>query len=112
MMESPGPFELQPSRLSALPIVDRFFGRMGLAARLERCLPAGDARVSLPTATAIGVLVRNLCLEREPLYGLATGPGPLSPGSSASRPGRQGCSTTTASAARWTSSSTPTAERC
>ena len=68
---TPGPFELQSTRLGALPIVDCFLARMGLAARLERCLPAGDARVSLPPAAAIGVLVRNLCVEREPLYGLA-----------------------------------------
>jgi transposase len=32
---------------------------------------AGDARTSVQTRTAIGVLVRNLCVEREPLYGLA-----------------------------------------
>ncbi len=69
--ETTGPFELESSGLGALPIVDRFLQRMGLQARLERCLPAGDARVSLPAARAIGVLVRNLCVEREPLYGLS-----------------------------------------
>jgi transposase len=44
---------------------------MNVAALLDRHLPTGDARVSMPAATVIGVLVRNLCLEREPLYGLA-----------------------------------------
>jgi transposase len=34
-------------------------------------LPGGDGRTTLAGATAIGVLVRNLCLAREPLYGLA-----------------------------------------
>jgi uncharacterized protein DUF4277 len=38
---------------------------------LARHLPAGDARTTLPAATAIGVLVCNLCVAREPLYGLA-----------------------------------------
>jgi transposase len=66
-----GPFQLCSSKLGALPIVDRFLGRIGLEALLERHLPAGDARVALPTATAIDVLVRNLCVAREPLYGLA-----------------------------------------
>jgi len=65
------PFELTSQRLGALPVIDWFLGRMGVQALLERCLPAGDARVSLPAASVIGVIVRNLCVEREPLYGLA-----------------------------------------
>ncbi|MGI8945144.1 MAG: IS1634 family transposase, partial [Thermoleophilaceae bacterium] len=69
--ETPGPFELESSRLGALPVIDVFLERMGVAALLDRHLPAGDARVSLQAATVIGVLVRNLCVEREPLYGLA-----------------------------------------
>jgi len=79
-MTSTGPFELESQRLGALPIVDRFLARMGVAALLDRHLPAGDARVSLPATTAIGVLVRNLCLEREPLYGLAGWAGSFEPG--------------------------------
>jgi len=65
------PFELTTQRLGALPIIDRFLARIGLRALLERHLPAGDERVMLPAAVAIGVLVRNLCVAREPLYGLA-----------------------------------------
>jgi len=53
---------------------------MGVAALLDRHLPASDARVSLPAATAIGVLVRNLCVEREPLYGLADWAAGFEPG--------------------------------
>ncbi|MCA1677435.1 MAG: IS1634 family transposase [Actinobacteria bacterium] len=81
------PFELESQRLGALPIIDRFLGRMGLAARLERCLPGGDARVSLSTATVIGVLVANLGLEREPLYGLAGWAGSFEPGLMGLQPG-------------------------
>ncbi|MGH2858603.1 MAG: IS1634 family transposase [Solirubrobacteraceae bacterium] len=65
------PFELRSQRLGALPIVDRFLARIGLRALLERHLPAGDQRVVLPAAVAIGVLVGNLCVAREPLYALA-----------------------------------------
>ena len=83
-----GPFELASIKLGALPIVDHYLGRLGLAAMLERYLPAADARVSLPTATAIEVLVRNLCVEREPLYGIADWAGSSTPRSSASRPRR------------------------
>ncbi len=69
--ETPDAFELESTRLGALPIIDRFLERMGVAGLLDRHLPAGDARVGLPTGTVIGVLIRNLCVEREPLYGLA-----------------------------------------
>ncbi|MCA1679079.1 MAG: DUF4277 domain-containing protein, partial [Actinobacteria bacterium] len=65
------PFQLRSQRLGALPIVDRFLGRIGLEALLERHLELGDRRVALPAAVAIGLLVRNLCVAREPLYGLA-----------------------------------------
>jgi len=76
---SGGPFELASIKLGALPIVDHYLERLGLAGMLERYLPAADARVSLPTATAIGVLVRNLCVEREPLYGIADWAGEFDP---------------------------------
>jgi transposase len=72
MSESPqAPFELYSERLGALPIIDVFLARVGLQSLLERYLPAGDERVTLPAARVIGVLVRNLCVAREPLYGLA-----------------------------------------
>ncbi|MCA1698275.1 MAG: IS1634 family transposase [Actinobacteria bacterium] len=78
--EPAGPFELESVRLGALPIIDVFLGRMALGAALEACLPAGDPRVSLPAPTAIGVLVANLCVERNPLYGLAGWAGSFEPG--------------------------------
>ena len=85
-----GPFELQSSRLGALPIIDLFLDRMGLATLLDRHLPGGDPRVSLPAATVIGVLVRNLCVEREPLYGLAGWAGSFEPGLVGLVPGEAG----------------------
>jgi len=66
-----GPFELESTGLGALPVIGRFLERIDLAGTLARHLPAGDGRTTLPAATAIGVLVANLCVEREPLYGLA-----------------------------------------
>lgn len=42
-----------------------------MARVLGRYLPAGDARVRLGPAAVIGVLICNLCVAREPLYGLA-----------------------------------------
>jgi transposase len=72
-------FELRTQTLGALPIVDRFLARMRLKEVLERHLPAGDGRTQLPTAVATGVLVRNLALAREPLYGLGEWAGRFDP---------------------------------
>jgi transposase len=66
-----GPFELVSSQLGALPLIDQFLDRIDLPGTLARHLPGGDGRTTLPAATAIGVLVANLCVTREPLYGLA-----------------------------------------
>lgn len=62
---------LASQALGALPIVNRFLDRLGLEAILERHLPDGDARVLMAVARTIRVLVMNLCVEREPLYGIA-----------------------------------------
>jgi transposase len=69
-MSADGPFELHSQALGALPIVGRFLERMRLAVLLERYLPDADRRCALSASRAIGVLVRNLCVSREPLYGL------------------------------------------
>lgn len=69
--DAAGPFELESTGLGALPVIDRFLARIDLSGALVRHLPAADGRTTLPAATAVGVLVANLCVEREPLYGLA-----------------------------------------
>ena len=69
-MSQTEPFELDSQALGALPIVDLFLARMGVSEALGRYLPSADRRVCLPVAATIGLLVRNLCVAREPLYGL------------------------------------------
>lgn len=64
------PFELTSQTLGALPIVDAFLARMRVDELLGRWLPADDPRVTLAPARAIGLLVRNLCVSREPVYAL------------------------------------------
>ncbi len=73
------PFALRSERLGALPIIDRYLQRIGVRALLERQLPPGDGRTGLAAATVIGVLVANLCVAREPLYGLADWAGRFDP---------------------------------
>ena len=64
------PFALSSQTLGALPIVDVFLARMRVDELLGRCMGPRDRRVALEPAKAIGLLVRNLCVSREPIYAL------------------------------------------
>ena len=74
-----GEFELDTELLGALPIVNAFCDRLGLAGLLGSVLPADDARLRLAPATAIGVVVRNLVIGREPVYALGEWAAPFDP---------------------------------
>ena len=58
---------LRSERLGPLPLINAFIERLQLDARLDRFVPSSE-RVSLPYATALGVLLRSLLVEREPIY--------------------------------------------
>jgi hypothetical protein len=57
-------------RVAALPILGRFLRRLRLEEFLRSHLPPEDRRVRVPTATALLVLLQNLLIAREPLYGV------------------------------------------
>jgi hypothetical protein len=57
-------------RVAALPVLDRFLRRLRLAEFLRDHLPCEDRRSRVPTATALLVLLKNLLIAREPLYGI------------------------------------------
>lgn len=63
--------ELASRSLGALPILSAFLDRLGLEQVLERHLGEEDPRALMAVARTIKVLVLNLCVEREPLYGIA-----------------------------------------
>lgn len=63
-------FELVSRRVGALPVINHFLVRIGLDALLGRYLPGDDARYRLAPAAAVRLVVINLALGREPLYGL------------------------------------------
>ncbi|MFQ5791666.1 MAG: IS1634 family transposase, partial [Acidobacteriota bacterium] len=67
-LSSRGPFTLRTERLGPLPVVNHFIGRMGLIEILERYVPTRDRRVTLPYARGLGVLLRSIIVEREPIY--------------------------------------------
>ena len=64
---SPG-FQLQSERLGPLPGVNAFLQRLGLAELLEQFVPTTDRRSAISHAQALGVLLRSLVVEREPVY--------------------------------------------
>lgn len=63
-------FGLVSRTLGGLPIVNLVLDRLGLPALLADALPNDDARLKMAPAVAIRLVVTNLVLGREPLYGL------------------------------------------
>jgi transposase len=61
---------LNTRRIAALPILEHFLCRLRLREFLCDHLPHEDGRTRVPTATALLVLLRNLLISREPLYGV------------------------------------------
>jgi len=56
--------------VGAVPIVNRFLDRMKLEEILQRHLPPDDRRLKVPTTKGLLLLIRNVLLSREPMYGL------------------------------------------
>lgn len=62
---------LQTHAVGALPLINGILQRLNLRECLEQTLPPDDKRVQVPTAAGLLVLLRNVLLSREPLYGVA-----------------------------------------
>ena len=56
--------------VGALPIINRILKRMRLSEILEECLPPDDSRTRLSTHRGLLVLVRNILIAHEPIYGV------------------------------------------
>ncbi|HEX2647740.1 MAG TPA: DUF4277 domain-containing protein [Candidatus Dormibacteraeota bacterium] len=61
-------FGLLTERLGPLPLINHFIARLGLDELLEQFVPTADARVAVAYGRALGVLLRSLLVEREPMY--------------------------------------------
>ncbi len=61
---------LSSQTLGALPILNRLLQRIRLEEFLHAALPTHDARTKLSPVKALLVLLRNLLLSREPMYGI------------------------------------------
>jgi len=62
------PFELVNERLGPLPLVNEFIGQLDLERLLDRHVPTRDRRCRLAYGKALGVLLRAILIEREPIY--------------------------------------------
>src|SRR5258708_31607686 len=58
---------LRPERVGPLPLVNHFIQRVGVEDVLDRYVPS-DARCAVPHARALGVVLRSIIVEREPIY--------------------------------------------
>ena len=67
LSSAPERFALRSERLGPLPLINHFIERIGLPDLLARHVPS-DARCSIPHAQALGVLLRSLVVQREPIY--------------------------------------------
>jgi transposase len=56
--------------VGGLPIINRLLERLRLESFLKKHLPPDDPRVKVPTSRGLLLLVRNMLLSREPIYGL------------------------------------------
>ena len=63
--------DLVSKAVGPLPIINRFLTRLRLDRVLEQFVPRTDRRLTLAPATGLGVLLRNVLVAREPLYGLS-----------------------------------------
>ena len=67
---SGGDLTLHSRNVGVLPIVNRLIARCRLRETLWEFLPSEDGRQRVDTATAILLLVRNILISREPIYGI------------------------------------------
>jgi transposase len=61
---------LNSCRIGALPIIDRLLDRMRLEEFLHAYLPRADRRCRIAPARGVTLLLKNVLLCREPLYGV------------------------------------------
>jgi hypothetical protein len=72
-------FELESVTIGALPIVNWFIERMGMDGHLEHAVPHDDPRRQLAPASVIGVVVRNIVVDHQPVYALGEWAEPFDP---------------------------------
>lgn len=65
-----GELRLRGFQVGALPLVNHYLQRFKLTELLRRHLPPDDVRRTIPTERIVLLLVRNVLVSRQPLYGI------------------------------------------
>lgn len=71
VLVQPSRIEVHDAAIGALPVVNDVLARLGFDDLLGSYLPEPDPRRVIEPARVIGVLVRNLAISRQPLYGIS-----------------------------------------
>jgi transposase len=69
--QHPESLQLVSKAIGPLPLLNRFLERLKIEHFFAELVPAGDRRQRLAPAVGLGVLLRNILIARQPLYGLA-----------------------------------------
>ena len=72
--------QLRSGTVGSLPVIQHFLDKLGLDSPLAQYVPVTDRRFTIPPATVLGLLFRNIIIGRTPLYGLAEWVREYSPG--------------------------------
>lgn len=83
----PDTIEVERVGIGALPVVNGVLHRLGFDELVGQFLAEPDPRCVIEPARVIGVLVRNLAISRQPLYGMSAWAGRYEPGLLGLRPG-------------------------
>ena len=86
-MAADEPYTLSREHVGALPVINFFLARMGVAEHLATYLPADDARLRLTPAAVIALVVRNIVAGHRPVYALGEWATPYDPAVLGLRPG-------------------------
>jgi len=70
---------LRSYSVGGVPILNRFLDRLQIAELLDEHLPARDKRTTMPASTTLLVLVRNILIARQPIYGVREWAGGFAP---------------------------------
>lgn len=63
-----GRLELRTERIESIPVINHFIERLGLDSILSAHIPEGRSRIS--HSTTLAILLRNLTMQRIPVYGI------------------------------------------
>jgi len=79
MSEDKGKFQLHSRKVGALPIVNHFLDRLRIECLFDQYLEIPDPRCAISPHRILMLLVRNLIIDRHPLYALGEWAGSMLP---------------------------------